>query len=68
MAYYYCDPDKNYQCQKCHCFLNGGRCQLTDEPRFSTDRQPLNQSEGWGNPANRKRGKAPVRRNKAKLY
>jgi len=31
---YYCNPKKNYECNKSHCHINGGPCHLTTKRKF----------------------------------
>ena len=31
---YRCDPDKNVECEKTHCFINGGPCEKTDNKEY----------------------------------
>lgn len=33
--YYYCDPRKNEKCQKSNCYLNGGKCNITEHLEYS---------------------------------
>ena len=37
MRGYICDPDKNTECDKHHCWLNGGLCKITTHYEFATD-------------------------------
>ena len=34
---YVCDPNKNTNCEKTGCFINGGDCFLTTEKRYSIE-------------------------------
>lgn len=31
---YLCDPEKNVRCRKKDCYINGGECSLTKNPRY----------------------------------
>ena len=31
---YLCDPDKNVRCRKTGCYIKGGECSLTKNPRY----------------------------------
>ena len=31
---YYCDPEKNTECPKTHCHINGGDCRLTTHRKY----------------------------------
>lgn len=35
--YYKCNPEKNYECAKVHCFINGGPCTQTKNKEFADD-------------------------------
>ena len=32
--FYRCDPEKNQNCDKRHCYGHGGKCMLTSDPRY----------------------------------
>ena len=31
---YHCDPEKNTECPKTHCHINGGDCRLTTHRKY----------------------------------
>ena len=33
-ALYLCDPEKNTECPKTHCHINGGDCRLTTHRKY----------------------------------
>ena len=33
--YFYCDPRKNTQCKKSNCYVNGGKCNITEHMQYS---------------------------------
>lgn len=37
-ARYKCDPNKNKECKKHECFINGGECRLTKNIQYQQDR------------------------------
>lgn len=37
MIGYTCDPAKNTECKKRHCWWNGGECKITLNRAFATD-------------------------------
>lgn len=43
---YICDPAKNHSCEKTECFLNGGECMHTNNPRFAKNFKILCQMGG----------------------
>lgn len=34
---YLCDPEKNTECSKSHCWLNGGLCKITTNWDYATN-------------------------------
>lgn len=34
---YKCDPNKNKECKKHECFINGGECRLTKNIKYQKD-------------------------------
>lgn len=34
---YDCDPDKNIECRKRSCYINGGECKATHDERYKVD-------------------------------
>lgn len=34
-----CDPDKNVECRKTACYINGGRCECTHHKEFAKDEE-----------------------------
>ena len=34
---YICDPEKNTECRKRHCWLNGGLCKITTKYEYATN-------------------------------
>lgn len=43
---YYCDPEKNKECNKCGCYLNGKNCFSTRHKEYSREGVvPLEQAQ-----------------------
>ena len=38
-ALFFCDPDKNKECKKTSCYINGGECELTTDIKFRKERE-----------------------------
>lgn len=36
---YRCDPAKNVECEKTHCFINGGPCEKTDNKEYEMENE-----------------------------
>ena len=35
---YICDPEKNNECSKTHCYINGGECMCTTRKEYMLER------------------------------
>lgn len=42
---YFCDPNKNTECSKSGCFINGGPCYKTAKPEFKLEPNDIPESQ-----------------------
>lgn len=37
--FYHCDPNKNKECKRTHCYINGGDCMATTQEEFAMENE-----------------------------